>query len=486
LDSGFLVARPMTRTSGGTGAAAALSVTVAIGAGALATSGAAPVLVAGGLLAVLVIALFAVARQSVPSAGARAPTPGGWRFAFGTILAGFVFYTLLFNFLSNNVRVGLAGALAAALTAVSVIASLRAGRQGQLLVFVCAMPLVLMACGALVGLYRLHATATFRDGFPLFVAAAVVLVPDLIPRRTVGALAGVLILVGTGISFRTGHTLIGGVTRLGPFTGGIDGDHSSAYAMGVAVVLLNELRRAHDIRSRWAVPLMAIGMGAIVEYRVATVAVMLMVYLAMRAWPKAQNNGRKVVILGLIAGALVLGYQLRVQEKQSMVYGDHTLSVNSLSSGRTGAWDQRVALLDGRRSALAFFGSGTGSDVVATNAWSGEEKGSHDDFLTALTERGLFGLTALVVSLTLLAKTAGPPARPLFAMLIVSGLLSNGLLSRPTLAPLFWLAVGLAAAGGPFDPPTLGWPTRDRNGHLRRLRGTVTVPSEWVIRRSVG
>src|SRR5579884_627333 len=88
--------------------------------------------------------------------------------------------------------------------------------------------------------------------------------------------------VGVAISYAHGHVLLGDAYRLSPFTGGADGLHSSAYVLALGAIVANELRRRLFMRPSVAWATTAVAAAGLYELKVATAAVMVVCYFALR------------------------------------------------------------------------------------------------------------------------------------------------------------------------------------------------------------
>jgi hypothetical protein len=432
-----------------TSAGLALTASAALGLG-IATTPAAPVLVALLLIGALVV--VALASRTPIFRLEATPSPRLASIALGGLIALVALYTLSFNAISNRTRLEVAGVVALGLVVVAVERIAHGGALGGRLFAAAGAPFVITAVGGLVGVSALHLTATLRVMFPFVLGAALIARPEVVPRRFMAWVAALLILLGAAISFSHGKVFLDDQTRLSPFTGGVvDGAHSSAYVMVVCAMILNEVRRQRLLRASIAWPIIALAGLALYEYKVATAAVMLIVYFALRGLLSARTGNHRILMVGLLVVIAVAGYQMRVQQKQSQVYGSRSTNVANLSSGRLVVWTQRLQLIDGRSAGLLLLGSGTGTDLFQTDVWGGASKDSHNDFLTFFIEHGLLGLSACVAFLALAIRAAGRPGLPVLGAMVVSSLLSNALLARPMVAPFLWVAVALAVRGGPQE-----------------------------------
>jgi len=452
----------MRRDLPGSAVFAVFAAAVAAIGGLLMSQSFAPLVLVGCIAApLLVVTVLGVKAHLVDVTDGPALGLGLLRVATGVALAGLSAYQLLFNYLPEGRRLELAGIVALSLSALSVTLLLSARRGNGLgpVVFTLAFLCACLIMGTILGRHSLAITTTFRASYPLLPAAAFVLYPKAIPLRVVGWLAALTIVGGAGISFAHGRTFVFNEVRLTPFTGGLDGIHSSAYVLALCAITLNELRRQGRMSSAVTLPLIAIAGLGILEFKVATAAVMLLAYFSLRSLMSAKTWRARVLTAALAAALLSFGYQARVQQKLTERYGSRTADATTLSSGRLSAWGARFHIIDSRSAGLFLFGSGVGSDRISLDIWGGAALDSHNDFLTILIEEGALGLIGYLALLGALARIAGREARPVFLALILSSALDTALFARPMVAPLLWLAAGVAASAA--RPPH---PAAEREG----------------------
>lgn len=431
-----------------TAAVVALAAALAVGCGfaLIQPFGALAAAAAIGVV-LLVLAAFALKIQIGKIAVHEAIGAGSLRFAVGCALTALTAYNLLFNYVPGTRRLEIAGLVAVSLVGVSVgaLMAVRDSRPSGLVSLVCGFLFVAASIGTVVGLHPFGGSTMFRTTYPLLLAAALTLYPELVPLRLAAWLAGALIVGGLGISFAHGFTVVFNESRLTAFTGGLDGVHSSAYVLALSAMVLNELRRRGHARSAVVFPLIGLALIGVAEFKVATAEVMLLAYFALRMIAGARLPWQKVLAVILVVATAAVAYDVRVQQKVNEQYGLRNASANSLSSGRLSAWEGRLNLIDARSVGLLTLGSGIGSDRFAVEIWNGDVVDSHNDFLTIIIEQGILGFAGYLALLGVLAKVAGREARPLFIALVLSSGLDTALFARPMVAPVFWVAVAIAA-----------------------------------------
>lgn len=114
------------------------------------------------------------------------------------------------------------------------------------------------------------------------------------------------------------------------------------------------------------------------------------------------------------------------------------------SSGRLSVYLERINFISTRSTMENLIGSGAGSDLMVSDTWWWDEKGSHNDYLTLMIEFGVFFLFVflyLVYKLFQFFRGNIYTQAMLFSYLTTSGL-SNGLMFRPLPSYVFFLFLG--------------------------------------------
>ncbi len=119
------------------------------------------------------------------------------------------------------------------------------------------------------------------------------------------------------------------------------------------------------------------------------------------------------------------------------------LSLDGFSSGRLSEYFSRIELIKNRGWLENGFGSGAGFDLMYSDTWWWEEKGSHNDYLTILIEFGLVYLILFLILLWRLFKIVCTNyfSKAIFFAYLLSSFLSNGYMFRPMAAYVLFLSV---------------------------------------------
>ena len=118
------------------------------------------------------------------------------------------------------------------------------------------------------------------------------------------------------------------------------------------------------------------------------------------------------------------------------------IDLDTLSSGRLTMYSDKFEMLSGYSFFEFLFGRGYGSDLIVTEKWWYDEKGSHSDLITYVVENGIF---YLIIFLTLILSFI-PNFRKLnlifFSLLVgylMTSLISNGIAIRPLAGYIFFI-----------------------------------------------
>ncbi len=137
-----------------------------------------------------------------------------------------------------------------------------------------------------------------------------------------------------------------------------------------------------------------------------------------------------------LSGLSIYFLALNVALFAIVVFGAEVVS-DMAASGRIGVYRERLVILVLRDWTDLLMGTGGGSDLMLTQVWWWEEKGSHNDLLTLVFEYGL-GMLALQLAYwgALFQGFRSRASRCLLAALFFSSIVSNGIMTRPPVAYL--------------------------------------------------
>lgn len=353
--------------------------------------------------------------------------------AFANIFVGSALvYTLLFDVLDDRLRIPIAGVLGIAVVLRCLVSWPHA--EGQMATYLfCGLILVCVFQFVFVADPGVHSTATYASlALRLMTSIAMVayfgherasVSPLLLIVLCASVLAAALWAAATGAPVAYAGTL-----RPATFTGGPEGVHSSGYVATAALVGTMVLWRRGRLGTLWSLliglPLLAL----VAAYQVRTTWLMVAVFVLASLLLHVRQRARDSTWLLLPIGSVLV------------LLGALTFSGNvnftEVSSGRTSAYEERLALIAERPAAKFLFGTGPGSEVMASSVWWWEEKNSHNDFIDLTIQIGVVGLVLFLLLLAVTCRQHDPVRLPLYIMFIASSLFSNGLLSRPFIAVL--------------------------------------------------
>lgn len=361
----------------------------------------------------------------------------------GLICLSFL-YTLAFDYMPDQIRLQIAGAVAAGYIALSLERVLFTRDPAIRWMFAGLFLIVIAwAAGSLANPFdpeRANSSVTigFRNISGLFSGVVILGFADRINPKLI--LYGFIALIGmaAGVALTEPAVSLAGSTRLHPFTGGT-GLHASAYVVALAVLGVYLMWRAAYLSTRTAVPLLLIGIYVILGYSVRTALVLLLIAGAMIAF-QAITRRTRYLAPTLISFGFAGVFLVMLLLVSSMDAGTWKDLVN-FSSGRLATYSERISSLAQRDVPGQIFGSGPGSDVSFSRQWFWGAKDSHNDFLRHFKEDGMIGFAGLVIYLIGIFRFARFDGLPVVLCLIGSSAISNALLARPTIIVFFFLTL---------------------------------------------
>ncbi len=361
-------------------------------------------------------------------------------------------YTFAFNHIDTSIRHPWAGALAVVHVLLAVLALVNRPRAWNF--FVLAGGLLISLCWvASYGFGFQDPTAAARGGslqegvkaIAVYAMAIWILsYADVLPIRLLRGVVIVTIILGALIAVAgPSATKTAGLEVWAPITGRsffpwTPGIHASAYFMLMSVFLLDQMRRFDLVPAVVAWPLLALGTVVSLGYHSRTAWLMLAVYAVYTLYhsTKGAETIRALFFAGLALSLVGMAAYLTHTDE----------NILTLGSGRIGNYIHRWGVLSSRELAPLLFGTGVDSDWFTSPIWSWQVSNSHSDLIHTVVETGLVGLGGLC--LVFLGLYLGLPgsAKAFFYVLVISGLITNGLLMHVSTIVYFFLAAGLPAA----------------------------------------
>lgn len=213
--------------------------------------------------------------------------------------------------------------------------------------------------------------------------------------------------------------------------------HNSAYMIGSIFIFFFIVGVQQRKVPRWLwLPVIIVSAVLLYAYKVRTAQVMVFGFFSILIAPYIRQRFGIAPFLALFFFASLLAV--------IYVSSDSVRDLTTFSSGRTSVYLERLVLV-GQRDLLGIFvGSGPGSDSFYSDTWWWDAKNSHNDFLTALIERGLIGLMLLVWYLFAFSRARSRETIAIVFAIGLTGALSNGLFQRPL--PLLFMAFAIWAS----------------------------------------
>ena len=107
-------------------------------------------------------------------------------------------------------------------------------------------------------------------------------------------------------------------------------------------------------------------------------------------------------------------------------------NIDLLASGRLSMYDEKFSLIRNFTITEFSFGKGFGSDLIFTEVWWWDSKGSHNDFITIFFENGILFFILFVITLNNIYKLLeNDLLKIIFLVMIATSLLSVGFMARP-------------------------------------------------------
>jgi len=228
------------------------------------------------------------------------------------------------------------------------------------------------------------------------------------------------------------------------------GLHTSSYValMGLALLLPRNrpIRRGSEIAASVFLAYMIVWGWGIRSAAICMIAGTGLIWFAR----KRQSRRLAFAVVGLMLLGMISAYMI-----SNRVAGQ--IDWIQLSSGRLAEWPYRLSILAKRPPIEYFIGSGLGSDLMYSPVWYWEDKVSHNDFITVMHEQGILGFF-LMSAILITAYRSGERNvfwNALWITYLISGLISVGLMFRPTPGYLFALALAASQVGAQARCPSL-------------------------------
>jgi hypothetical protein len=166
-------------------------------------------------------------------------------------------------------------------------------------------------------------------------------------------------------------------------------------------------------------------------YGVRTVLILYLIYIIVITF--LNSNFFKYVWLQflVLVPLFVLG----------LIFISQSLNLNSFSSGRLDMYNEKLEVLKDYNLPEYLIGRGYESDLMKTDTWWWEEKGSHSDFITYFVENGLIYLLVFILLILSLSPNRKSINAIFFSLIVgyfMSSLISNGIADRPIAGYVFF------------------------------------------------
>lgn len=216
------------------------------------------------------------------------------------------------------------------------------------------------------------------------------------------------------------------------------GLHTHAYVVFASFIFIHfyffELRRMRNLSLMLAILFaFALGFGYGVRTSLTCLLTYMLVFYAFhKQWRVIKRSN--LVLISICVVFVVLFF---------LADNIDLLSFDGFSSGRLSEYVSRLEYIKNRDWSGNLFGSGAGSDIMYSETWWWEDKGSHNDYLTLIIE---FGFVYLVVFLWFVKKVISLfkgnfMAYGIFAAYLISSIISNGFMFRPLASYILFMSL---------------------------------------------
>lgn len=280
-----------------------------------------------------------------------------------------------------------------------------------------------------------------RDGIRLigvFVCfSSIILSRNEISVKLIKFIIFTTLAIGLITSFLKENIIIAGINRIYPFSTGI---HTSAYTIALIILLLIYFRKVFLLSNITLFILIVVSIYLLYGYNVRSSYLLLFIcFISEIFFGKTKQGNLKIFLL---INFIILVF-LTILFLNFDINDNQILKINEFSSGRVFNLFERINLFIDRDLFSKIVGSGSGSDLIYTSVWWWEEKDSHNDVFKFLWEYGVLGLFSLLLWFVIIIRLS-PNLFPIVISIYTISLISNGLLTRPSISFLLFSIMALS------------------------------------------
>jgi len=363
-------------------------------------------------------------------------------FLINTMIFLYFLYMISFSHIPDAVRVGFAGMLLA-LQTVSTCVAMALGMKRYSFVLLFIILLFILNSTIYPIIFEFHGKYDYNSVSRIIIsfifAVQVVLSYDkisikLISFLTIFSMIYVIIWVVVNPTF-----VLIGVRRISTFTGLKGYVQTSSSTVSMLLLILHRLHIANKVDKRWFKILLIPTLVIIYLYKVSSVYIFVLLYFGGYTFFKTNNMAYRsfMLVFGFVmATGIIVHHEMRD--------GHTSATLDTVGNGRLESYTERFGVIASSGIPNILFGNGPGSDWRANDTWN-NETASHSDLFALSIEYGLFGLSLVIMFLTIIIKKIDlKTGTPLFVSMILSSIITVGLFYRPSIFPFFWIAIGIA------------------------------------------
>jgi hypothetical protein len=212
------------------------------------------------------------------------------------------------------------------------------------------------------------------------------------------------------------------------------GNHTHSYILVCCCIGINYLLFRKGFK-KWMIAFIIVSFSfLLVGYNIRTSLLLYLFYIIVMLY-LCNNMFKYLIVKGIIVLSPLLILTLFITLKGDLDY---------FTSGRLSMYAEKIDQLSSNGLLEWIFGSGFGSDLILIDTWWWEKKGAHSDLITYLVENGIVYLAWLLFVIFLLFILMGK-IHMIYCSLIfgylITGIISNGLPSRPLSAYMFFIVL---------------------------------------------
>ena len=181
-----------------------------------------------------------------------------------------------------------------------------------------------------------------------------------------------------------------------------------------------------------------------VGYAVRTPLLLYLVFIIIALYTKSNFFKLLWVKLLVFLPLLILAFFLLLD-----------IDIDNISSGRITMYGDKFEMLSGYSVIEFLFGRGYGSDLIVTEKWWYDEKGSHSDYITYVIENGILYFMLFLLLIVSIIPNFRRLNLIFFSLIVgylITSLISNGIAVRPLAGYVFFTVLAYVYSNKYLQP----------------------------------